>query len=46
MRKMNLLTLTVCIASVGLALERPLAGVIDVVQHSGPPVALVGISLL
>jgi hypothetical protein len=29
MRKMVLLTLTVCIASVGLAQEKPLAGVID-----------------
>jgi Family of unknown function (DUF6282) len=36
MRKMILLTLMVCIASVGLAQEQPLAGVIDIHVHSAP----------
>ena len=36
MRKMILLMLTVCIASVGLAQEQPLAGVIDIHVHSAP----------
>jgi hypothetical protein len=36
MRKMILLMLMVCIASVGLAQEQPLAGVIDIRVHSAP----------
>jgi hypothetical protein len=36
MRRMILLTLMVCIASVGLAQEQPLAGVIDIHVHSAP----------
>jgi hypothetical protein len=34
--KMILLTLMLCIASVGLAQERTLAGVIDIHMHSAP----------
>jgi Family of unknown function (DUF6282) len=36
MRKMVLLTLMVCIALVGYAQEKPLAGVIDIHVHSAP----------
>src|SRR3984885_12519270 len=36
MRRMILLSLMVCIASVGLAQEQPLAGVIDIHVHSAP----------
>jgi len=36
MRKVILLTLMVCIASVGLAQEQPLTGVIDIHVHSAP----------
>src|ERR1035438_9370091 len=35
-RKMVLLTLMVCIASAGLAQEKPLAAVIDIHVHSAP----------